>query len=194
VLKRAFPERVHVLLANHEIAQMIGSPVMKDGVRCNEAFDEAVEVVFGDAAEGAKGAVKEFIRSMPLALRVQRPGLKDVLCSHSLPAPGLMERFDAGVLERGLTDEDFLPRTGSAYLMAWGRSWTPELLEELGKRWGVGLFVLGHEKAEAGCLVVGENAVVLNSDHLRGVYARVDLLGAASAGDVAGACVALVTE
>ncbi|HMN40177.1 MAG TPA: hypothetical protein PKE29_04980 [Phycisphaerales bacterium] len=192
-LKAAFPERVHVLLANHEIAQLIGSAVVKDGVRCNEAFDEALGATFGDGAD--LGAVREaiggFIRSMALALRITRPGLPDILCSHSLPAPGLMDRFDPGVLERELVDEDFLPRTGSAYLMAWGRGWTPEHFDGLGERWGVGLFVLGHEKAEAGCMVVGPRAVVLNSDHERGVYSRVDLTRAAGAAEVAGACVAL---
>lgn len=195
-LKAAFPERVHVLLANHEIAQYVGSPVVKDGVRCNEAFEEALEAAFGEERGAVYGAVKAFIRSMPLALRVKREGaggkgLADVLCSHSLPAPGLMDRFDLGVLERELVDDDFRPRTGSAYLMTWGRGQTPEHLAMLGERWGVGLFVLGHEKAENGWLELGPTAIVLNSDHERGVYARVDLTGAATAGDVAGGCVRL---
>lgn len=195
-LKAAFPERVHVLLANHEIAQMIGSPVMKDGVKCNEAFDEALEATFGDEADLAevKGAIRAFIRSMALALRVKRPGLPDMLCSHALPAPGLMDRFDPDVLARELTDDDFLPRTGSAYLMTWGRGWTDEHFDALGHRWNVGLFILGHEKAETGCTVVAPGAVVLNSDHARGVYARVDVVRAATAADIAGACVALAAE
>ncbi len=195
-LKAAFPERVHVLLANHEIAQMIGSPVMKDGVKCNEAFDEALEATFGDEADLAevKGAIRAFIRSMALALRVKRPGLPDMLCSHALPAPGLMDRFDPDVLGRELTDDDFLPRTGSAYLMTWGRGWTNEHFDALGQRWNVGLFILGHEKAETGCTVVAPGAVVLNSDHARGVYARVDVVRAATAADIAGACVALAAE
>ena len=78
--------------------------------------------------------------------------------------------------------------------MAWGRGWTPEHLNALGERWGVGLFVLGHEKAETGCTVVAPNAVVLNSDHERGVYARVDMNSAATNGDVASACVPLRSE
>jgi hypothetical protein len=176
VLKSAFPERVHVLLANHEIAQLVGSPVVKDGVKCNEAFEEALAAAFGDGEEMG---------------RVRRAGLPDVLCSHSLPSPLLMDRFDPGVLERSLTDEDFLPRRGSAYLMTWGRDMTEEHLRSLGERWGVGLFILGHDKAEEGVKVLGPHAVVLNSDHEKGVYARLDLASVATAGDVAGACIPL---
>jgi hypothetical protein len=190
-LKATFPERVHVLLANHEIAQYMGSPVMKDGVRCNEAFEEALEAAFGEGWGEVYRAVKTFIRSLPLALRVKREGLGDVLCAHSLPAPAMMERFDAGVLERELTEEDFQPRRGSAYLMTWGRDHTPEQLAMLGERWGVGLFVLGHEKAENGAMVLGPNAIVLNSDHARGVYARVDLGSVATTEEVAEGCVSL---
>ena len=135
-LKRAFPERMHVLLANHEIAQYVGSPVMKEGVRCNEAFEEALDAAFGERWKDVYEEVRAFIRSMPLALRVKREGLGDVLCAHSLPSAHLMDRFDLGVLDRELTDEDFQPRRGSAYLMTWGRDHTPEHLAMLGEPLG----------------------------------------------------------
>src|SRR5437762_8269330 len=38
-LKAEFPERVHVLLANHELAQIMGAGIVKDGVKVVEAFD-----------------------------------------------------------------------------------------------------------------------------------------------------------
>lgn len=189
-LKATFPERVHVLLANHEMAQAFGQQVAKEGARCNEAFDEAMDVAFGDDAPGVREAVVEFVRAMPLAVRFRCAGVHgDVLCAHSLPPPELMERFDCGVLERALGEEDYTPRRGSAHLMVWGRGQTTEQLAELAERWGVRLFILGHEKAEEGALVVAPNAVVLNSDHERGVYVRVDLCAACSAADVGAECV-----
>lgn len=175
-LKAAHPEFVHVLLANHELSQITGSGVVKDGVRCVDAFNEAVEVTFGPAADVVLEAIGAFIRSMPLALRCEGDGPgQSFLCAHSLPEPALMDRFDPGVLERDLVDEDYTPRRGSAHLMVWGRGHTPDQFAALAERWGVGLFILGHEKADNGVLVVGPNAVVLNSDHARGVYARIDL-------------------
>lgn len=178
-LKAAMPERVHVLLANHELSQIVGSGVVKDGVRMVDAFNEGVEYAFGSGAEDVHAAIGEFIRSLPLALVSGRaPGTDaplGVLFAHSLPGPEMMDRFDVGVLDRALTEEDYTPRKGSAHIMVWGRRHEPEQLVELAKRWGVSRFVLGHEKAPEGWLAVEPNAVVLNSDHEKGVALRMDL-------------------
>lgn len=173
-LKAASPERVHPLLANHELAQLMGGLVVKDGVRCVEAFDDALDYQFGDDAPLVRAACKRFIRSMPLALRCVTPR-GDILCAHSLPGPAMMGRFDPTILERELSDDDLAPRTGSAHMMVWGRKYDADQLEDLVERWGVNLFILGHEHAENGVQVVPPNAVVLNSDHDRGVYLPIDL-------------------
>ena len=172
-LKAAFPEFVHVLLANHELAQLTGSEVAKDGIRFVAAFDEALDFAFSDDAESVRTAVKAFIRSMPLALRLSREG-GDVLCAHSLPGPERMDTFDATILDRDLADDDYTPRTGSAHFMVWGRNQPAEQIEALATKWDVSLFVLGHEKAESGAMALSDRAVVLNSDHSRGVYTTID--------------------
>ncbi len=168
------PERVHTLLANHELAQIVGAGIVKDGVRCVEAFNDGLGYVFGDNWERVAEALGEFIRAMPLALRCVTPR-GDILCAHSLPSPGVMGRFDTTILSRDLTDDDFAPRLGSAHLMVWGRGYDAEQLEDLVERWGVNMFILGHEKADNGCLVIPPCAIVLNSDHERGVYLPLDL-------------------
>ncbi|MEM9065530.1 MAG: metallophosphoesterase [Planctomycetota bacterium] len=173
-LKTFAPERVHVLLANHELSQIIGAGVIKNGVRCTEAFNQAIDYTFDEDAVVVHEAVADFIRSMPLAMRVESDR-GDVLCAHSLPAPGMMQRFDPGILSRELTEDDYIPREGSAHLMVWGRGYDAEQIEDLVERWGVSLFVLGHEHAPSGINVVEPCAVVLNSDHERGVYLPIDL-------------------
>lgn len=173
-LKAAFPEHVHVLLANHELAQIIGSGIVKDGVRVVEAFNDGVMRVFGDDADRVHEAIAEFVRAMPLALRCETPrGV--IQCSHSVPSPAMMGRFDVGVLDRELTREDYQPLTGSAHMMVWGRHYDAESLEDLVERWGVTMFVLGHEKVPEGARFVEPCAVVLNSDHANGVYLPIDL-------------------
>lgn len=173
-LKADHPERVHVLLANHELAQIVGAGVVKNGVRCVDAFDAGVEYAFGDEAESVTEAVNAFILAMPLALRCATPR-GEILCAHSLPGPAMMHRFDPSVLERDLTEDDLQPRTGSAHMMVWGRGYDHDQLEDLVERWGVNLFVLGHETVEPGVKLVEPNAIVLNSDHDRGVYLPIDL-------------------
>ena len=182
-LKIKAPERVHMLLANHELAQVVGAGIVKDGVRCVEAFNDGLGYVFGDDWERVSAALGEFIMAMPLALRCVTPR-GDILCAHSLPATGSMARFDATILSRELTEDDYAPRVGSAHLMVWGRGYDAEQMEDLVERWGVNLFVLGHEKADNGYLIVPPCAVVLNSDHERGVYLPIDLAQPPSLGEI----------
>ena len=86
-----------------------------------------------------------------------------------------MGRFDPSILDRELTPDDYQPRVGSAHLMVWGRGYDHDQLEDLTERWGVNLFILGHEHAPNGYAVVNPNTIVLNTDHDRGVYAEIDL-------------------
>ena len=180
-LKAARPERVHTLLANHELAQIAGSGIVKDGLNVVKAFNDGVDYVFGSEYERVTASLNTFIRSMPLALRCTPTDASrgDILCAHSLPPADLMERFDLSVLERPLTEDDYTPRRGSAHILVWGRSHDADLIEQFAARWGVGLFILGHEKAPEGFLARGNRAVILNSDHERGVYLEVSLNGAA---------------
>ncbi|GAB4386109.1 MAG: hypothetical protein Kow0022_14230 [Phycisphaerales bacterium] len=173
-LKADYPEHVHVLLANHELAQIVGAGIVKNGIRVVEAFNEGIEHTFGDEADDVKAAIEQFVRSMPLALRVHTPR-GDILCAHSLPGAAAMGRFDTSILERDLTDEDYEPRRGSAHLMVWGRDYDAEQLEDLVERWGVVMFILGHQHVPTGIELVEPNAIVLNSDHERGMYLKIDL-------------------
>ncbi len=182
-LKIKAPERVHMLLANHELAQVVGAGIVKDGVRCVEAFNDGLGYVFGDDWEQVAKALGGFIKAMPLALRCVTPN-GDILCAHSLPATGSMGRFDATILSRDLTEDDYAPRTGSAHLMVWGRGYDADQLEDLVERWGVNLFVLGHENADNGYLIIPPCAVVLNSDHEQGVYLPIDLAQPPSLGEI----------
>jgi hypothetical protein len=178
-LKARFPERVHAILANHELAQVTGAGIIKDGVKVVEAFNEGVEYAFGDEAGSVQAAIADFIYSMPLALKCdcRTPDGRElsILVAHSVPGTALMSRFDATVLSRDLTEGDYEPRKGAAHLMVWGRGYDAEQLEDLVERWGVNLFILGHERAENGVMFIPPCAIVLNSDHERGVYLPIDL-------------------
>lgn len=169
-LKRRFPEQVHALLGNHELAQIVGSGVLKHGVNCVEAFDEALELTFRDEADLVRAASERFIRSMALALVCEN----GVFCAHSLPGPHDLAQFDFGVLTRPLAPEDY-ERGGSAHRLVWGRRLTPEHVRDLAQRLHVALFIIGHMLAETGWEVLSPQALVLNSDHERGCVLPIDL-------------------
>lgn len=192
-LKAEYPEFVHTLLANHELAQATGSDIRKNGVRLVEAFDKGLEKAFGRHASSVREAIGVFVRSMPIALRCE--GARgDVLCAHSLPGPGMMGRFDPSILSRPMRVSDYDFGGGSAYAMVWGRGYDHEQLEDLTERWGVNLFILGHEHAADGYQLIRPNALVLNSDHERGVYLPIDIDAPPSLEDCPGLVVPLSAQ
>lgn len=167
----AHPGRVHVLLANHELAQMAGHSVSKGAGCMTTKFNEGLAWRFGDEADLVADAVAEFVRAMPLAARSEN----GILCAHSLPGPGMMDRFDVGILDRELEDRDYEPMHGSAWMMVWGRGHTEAQVESLAERWNVEFFSLGHAFVENGIGIGGPRTILLNSDHERAMVLPVEL-------------------
>lgn len=163
------PDQVHVLLANHELAQLTGRGVSKGGGDSVALFDEGLAFAYGEQWTLVRDAVAQFLRALPLAL-VSEGG---VLCAHSLPAS--LAGFDAGVLERDLADADYRAPGGAAHRMVWGRGLAESSIESLARRWSVRLFCLGHEHVESGIAVRGSRVVVLNSDHEYATVLPLDL-------------------
>ncbi len=166
-----YPLQVHPLLANHELSQLTGRGVSKGAGDSVKLFNAGLDFVYADAADEVHEAVNEFFRAMPLALRVEGR----LLCAHALPSPATMRLFEPGVLLRSLTPDDLVPPRGAAYLMTWGREWSPEIAETLAAAWGVEYFVLGHQFVENGIERVGQRIIVLNTDHQHGMVLPVDL-------------------
>jgi hypothetical protein len=162
---------VHVVLANHELAQVFRHPVSKGAGDNLELFDAGLDWAFGDDATLVEEALGRFVRAMPLAIRCEN----GLMLSHSLPAPFERAGFEPGILDRPLVDADYALRTGNAWKMVWGRGWTQELLADLGATWGVKLFVLGHALVEHGADAPFDNLLLLNTDHERARVVAVDL-------------------
>jgi hypothetical protein len=181
-LKVRFPEHVHVLLGNHELAQFKGSGILKDGIRCVEAFNAGVEYVFGADAAHVHEAIRDFVTSMPIALRCGTPR-GDIVIAHSLPPPHAIETFDHSILTRSLEESDYEPRTGAAHIMVWGRGHDAATLRAFQERFGAFMFILGHEKVEEGARYLDPSTIVLNSDHVGGAYLPIDLSNPKHAAD-----------
>lgn len=165
------PGQVHVVLANHELAQAFRQPVSKGAGDNLELFDGGIDWAFGDEAAAVEEAIVRFVRAMPLAVRCGN----GLMLSHSLPSPYELDGFDRGILDRPLADADYAHGSGSAWRMVWGRGWTRELLADLGVAWGVRTFVLGHAYVDHGAEAPFPNLLLLNTDHERARIVAVDL-------------------
>lgn len=165
-----YPLQVHVLLSNHELAQIRDEPILKGGTSVNQVFDAGVQTIYGGGADAVRAAMRDYVESLLLAVKCPY----GILCTHSLPSPRRLEMFDSSVIERELTDDD-LTRNGSAYDLVWGRRHTQAVADELGAAWDVDLFVMGHQPADTGHYIEGDTMIVLASDHSHGVALPIDL-------------------
>ncbi len=170
-LKCDFPQQVHFLLANHDLAQIHGEGIMKAGLSVCEAFTAGVKKEFGSEGQWVDVAIKEFLLSLPLAVRAPN----GIFCCHSLPTDAQIERFDFTVFDRQLTGPDYTRRTGPVYQLIWGRNMSPATAQAFANMVGADLVITGHQPQETGYHINGARHLILASDHNQGCLARIDL-------------------
>jgi len=168
--KCEFPDQVHFILSNHELAQITGNEISKNGRIVTRDFEDSVREMYGDHAAAVNEAICEFIRSYPLAGRTPNR----IFLSHSLPASREVAGFDETVLTRPLINED-LQATGSAHALVWGRHQTASALEILCEILDVDFFICGHQPQETGYDILHDRMVILASEHNHGTFLSLDL-------------------
>jgi hypothetical protein len=168
--KLSFPERVHVIMGNHDTAFINSSDVMKDGKEMNRSMCAALEREFGVVGRDVVLAIKQLLFSQPLAVRCDNR----IWLSHSLPSDRLVGKFDPQVIHRQLKIKDVV-RPGSAYILTWGRKHSQSLMDKMAEVFDVDIFVLGHQRQERGWSRAGRNLVIIASDHNHGCLLPIDL-------------------
>ncbi len=163
-LKAAHPAQVLFLLGNHDIAQVSGGEITKEGRRTCVDFVEGVKYAYRDDAQEVLDAVYDFLLSLPLAIRC--PG--GTFLAHSLPSPKRMDKAGVEILARPYTADD-LRRGEPVYEWTWGRGQTPEQIDALAAQLHATFFVLGHRHVPNGWELVGGRALTLASDHEHGM-------------------------
>ena len=168
--KLSFPDRVHIIMGNHDTAFINNSRVMKDGKEMNRSIRSALDREFQQQSADVKLAIRQFLFSQPLAVRCDNR----IWLSHSLPGDRYVGKFDRQILHRQLKINDCV-RPGSAYLLTWGRRQTQATLGKLARLFDVDIFILGHQPQQQGWKRAGENLIIIASDHNHGCLLLVDL-------------------
>ncbi|MFZ2148916.1 MAG: metallophosphoesterase [Sedimentisphaerales bacterium] len=168
--KLTFPDRVHIIMGNHDTAFINNSEVMKDGKEMNRAMRLALEKEFQQTGANVELAIRQFLFSQPLALRCENR----IWVSHSLPGDRFVDKFDPKILERHLKINDVV-RPGSAYLLTWGRKHSQALLDKMAELFDVDIFILGHQPQEQGWNQAGDNLIIIASNHNHGCLLSIDL-------------------
>lgn len=168
-MKISYPKQVFFLLANHDISQITGHEIIKDGRGECESFDAGLDNAFGPDAAEVRSAVHKLLGCLPLAARCEN----DLFMTHSLPSPNRMELVDWEILARPYAEEDFV-RGGTLYEWTWGRGHTAEQLAELADRMGASRFLLGHQPCKTGYQIPHDISIILDSHHSHGVIMEFD--------------------
>ena len=168
--KVEYPDQVHFLQSNHELSQLTGKEITKNGRLVNHDFERGLSVTYGNRSPEVLAALCEYIDSFPLAARTQNR----VFLSHSLPNAREIPSFDPGVLHRELNNQD-KHEGGHAYQLVWGRHHTADSLRTLAETFDVDWFICGHQPRETGWDVVHDRMIILASDHSHGTYLPFDL-------------------
>ncbi len=168
--KLSFPNRVHVVMGNHDTAFINNSEIMKMGKEMNRAMRLALDREFSQAGADVELAIKQYLFSQPLAVRCDNK----TWVSHSLPSDRFVNKFDSKILGKQLKINDVV-RPGSAYLLTWGRKHSQALLDKMAESFDVDNFILGHQQQEQGWCKAGNNLIIIASDHDHGCLLTVDL-------------------
>lgn len=170
-LKYQHPGQVHFLLANHDLAQIHGEGIMKNGLSVCEAFTAGLKRDFGSVYQRVNVAITEFLLSLPLAIRAPN----GLFFCHSLPRDDQMDTFDFTIFDRALTGSDYKRRVGPVYQLIWGRGVTPEGVDKFLEKVNAQLVITGHQPQDTGFATNGERHLIIASDHNQGVFLPIDL-------------------
>jgi hypothetical protein len=168
--KLQFPDRVHIIMGNHDLAFVYDNEVIKNGMEMNRSIKAALDYEFRHESDDIVKAINRFLFSQPLALRCENK----IWLSHSLPANRFADQFDMGIFNRPIQQTDAV-RPGSVYLLIWGRKHNQELLDKMAELFDADIFVLGHQAQMEGWSQEGENLIIIASDHNHGCLLPIDL-------------------
>jgi hypothetical protein len=144
-LKVRYPERVHFLLGNHELAELANFPIQKNHKMLNIVFRIGLERTYGEAADLVHQAYLPFLESCPLAVRLAN----GLFVSHSIPERVDQYGFDTSVFDRPIESWEYFER-GPVFELLWGRDYREVNARAFAELVGSRLLVNGHEPSAAG--------------------------------------------
>ncbi len=169
--KCEFPDQVHFLQSNHELAQFTGYTIAKNGRIVIDDYNNAVRQTYGERqGEEVLAAMSDFIAAFPLAIRTPNR----VWMSHSLPDIHNMDQFDPTIFKKPMTRAE-IADSRSAFLLVWGRRHTPEHIQRLADAFDVDIMITGHQPQDQGMGLYHDRLIILDSSHNHGTFLPFDL-------------------
>jgi hypothetical protein len=164
-LKNQYPERLHFILGNHELAELTDYPIQKNRQLLNWQFRLGLQQMYGLAAERVHDGYRRFLQTCPLAVRLPQ----GVFISHSTPGDVASGGFDASVFTRPLMAEDYSDR-GDVARLVWGRDYRSENARAFADMVGAKILINGHEPCYEGFIAPNDRQIILDCCGERAAY------------------------
>lgn len=164
-LKTQFPERVHFLMSNHELAELIDFPIVKNSKMLNLMFRFGLQEAYGAAADMIRDAYEPFLRTLPLAVRVE----EGIWISHTIPESCDRRSFDDRLMDRELTVQDYAQGM-PAFEFVWGRDFREENANAFAAKVEANVLIHGHEPCPDGYSVPNSRQVIIDSHADKACY------------------------
>ncbi|MHC4777464.1 MAG: metallophosphoesterase [Planctomycetota bacterium] len=169
-LKIDFPERVHIMLGNHELSELTGKKIIKENHMLNKMFAEGIKSTYTEAAREIKLAYNTFFKSLPLGLRTPN----GIFFSHSTPPLKHLKGFDPRVfrIEGEVTEKRM---NNHIERLVWGRDFSQEAADAFAEMVGAEILIVGHEACSKGFKVPNTRHIILDCKDAAGCYVLVPL-------------------
>jgi len=157
-LKVQHPDRVHLILGNHELSELTGRSIAKAGVPLNALFRLGIETAYGESADEVVAAYHALFAALPLLVRTpNRVGL-----CHTIPGELDLDRFDPAVLEAETWTDAAMKRGGTVYALTWGRDDRPEVVDRFAAMVDLDWFITGHQPCELGHRIANHRQLIID--------------------------------
>ncbi len=157
VLKNKFPDRVHFILGNHELAELTDFPIQKNKQLLNYLFRLGLQQMYGEATEKIREAYLPFIQSCPLAVRLPH----GEFISHSIPEYCDREGFDADIFNREIGYGEYFEQS-AIFQLVWGRDQRVENARAFAELVGARILINGHEPCVEGYFAPNDMQIILD--------------------------------
>ncbi|MCI0341737.1 MAG: metallophosphoesterase [Planctomycetales bacterium] len=168
--KCEYPDRVHIVMGNHELSEYLGKKIVKDGHMLNQMFAEGLKSQYGESARDVKEAYNIFFKVQALAVRAPN----GIFMSHSIPTGAALKDWDPSILavEGPIVDAAPIPQIEK---LVWGRDYSQETADKFAAIVGADLLLCGHEACKKGFKVPNNRQIILDSKDAEGVFLHIRL-------------------
>ena len=164
-LKATFSAQVHILMGNHEFAELLSLAIGKHGRVLNTAFDDGGLRLYGEEWPRVRDAYDRFWSSCPLAVHCENR----VFISHSTPRISRIGDMSLDYL-RSVSTIEALKRKSPVFDLLWGRDYREETANQFCERVDADVLVVGHTPCDDGIAVPNTRHVILDCTDHAGKY------------------------